>query len=39
MTVPHLKMSVRAAGAKLGVSKDKVHRWVAAHRATLAATG
>ncbi|MEV8195071.1 helix-turn-helix domain-containing protein [Rhodococcus pyridinivorans] len=33
------KMSVRVAGAELGVSKDKVHRWVAAYRATLAATG
>ncbi|MCK8675018.1 helix-turn-helix domain-containing protein [Rhodococcus sp. HM1] len=31
------KTSVRATGAALGISKDKVHRWVTAHRTSVAA--
>lgn len=33
--VVYEKKSVRATGAELGVSKDKVQRWVTAYRATL----
>lgn len=33
--VVYEKKSVRATGAELGVSKDKVQRWVSAYRATL----
>ncbi|MBH0118994.1 DUF2637 domain-containing protein [Rhodococcus sp. CX] len=30
-------LSMRATGAQLGISKDKVHRWVTAHRTSVAA--